>query len=108
MAEYSQRDIGRNKAVRKCLTLLNINSKLEESIQKAQCVLLKCKLNKGKGPAIKINFKPIEREENFKYLRVILGEKLNCRQHTEQTVSTANTITHKITPIANKDLRISL
>ena len=58
------------------------NNKLQVSAEKTKYVLFKGKLNRNRGPIIKINNKTIKREEHFKYLGITLDEKLNFRHVT--------------------------
>jgi len=84
------------------------NNKLTISAQKTKYVLFKGNLNFNRGPIIKINGKTIKREREFKYLGVILDEKLNFRTHVTTVKNKAVKLSHKIVNIATKDYRIPL
>jgi len=58
--------------------------------------LFKGNLNFNRGPLIKIDEKSIKRQKEFKYLGVILDEKLNFRTHVTAVKNKAIKISHKI------------
>jgi hypothetical protein len=77
------------------------NNKINFNKQKSKSmVITRRKSKESKELAVYMNNKPLEQVQNNKYLGIIIGSKLNFREHIIYTASTCTKLVHALSKSA--------